>query len=327
MAATVNTVTGPVSSDDLGRTLVHEHFVFGYPGYQGDVTFGPYDREEALRVGLEVAERVKSHGVSTVMDATPNDCGRDPELLREISERSGINIVCSTGYYYEGEGAPAYFKFRRSFGVAEGEIYEMMLREVTGGIADTGIKAGVIKLASSKDRITDYEAMFFRAGARVQRETGVPIITHTQEGTAAPDQAELLISEGADPRRIQIGHMDGNTDISYHLATLEHGVNIAFDRFGLQGLVGMPPDEMRLACVVGLLGLGHTDSILLSHDTVNHWLGRPLSFPEEVQKLVANWHITHLFENVVPRMKKAGITDEQIRTIFEENPRRLFDPE
>jgi phosphotriesterase-related protein len=85
---------------------MHEHFFFGYPGYTGDLTLGSRDWEEIIRTGVEVGERAKAHGVETVVDATPNDCGRDPEMLREISEKAEIKIVCSTGYYYEAEGAP-----------------------------------------------------------------------------------------------------------------------------------------------------------------------------------------------------------------------------
>lgn len=325
MATRVNTVTGEISSEELGKTLPHEHIAFGYPGFQGDVTFGKYDREQVVRVGLDVAGRAKPQGVETIVDATPNECGRDVEALREVSERGGINIVCSTGYYYEAESAPAYFKFRAALGDAETEIYEMMMAEITEGIAGTGIKAGVIKLASSKDVITDYEAMFFRAGARAQRETGVPIITHTQEGTMGPEQAELLVAEGANPRRCQIGHMDGNTEVAYQLTTLAHGVQIAFDRFGVQGIVGAPMDEARTAMLIGLLGMGYTDRILLSHDKVNLWLGRPLVFPQAVEQLLANWHTTHLFDNIVPQLEKSGVTGEQIDRIFFENPKNLFE--
>jgi predicted metal-dependent phosphotriesterase family hydrolase len=103
------------------------------------------------------------------VDATPNECGRDVEVLREISERAGIQTICSTGYYFEGEGAPAYFAFRQGLGSAPAEVEELMLAEITDGIGDTGIKAGVVKLASSKDEITDYEKMFFTAGAKAQR--------------------------------------------------------------------------------------------------------------------------------------------------------------
>ena len=247
------------------------------------------------------------------------------EVLREVSERAEIQVICSTGYYFEDEGAPAYFAFRQGLGTAEAEVEELIMTEITEGIGDTGIKPGVVKLASSKDTITDYEMMFFTAGAKAQRETGIPIITHTQEGTMAPDQAELLISEGADPNRIMIGHMDGNTDQAYHIGTLDHGVNIAFDRYGIQGLVGMPMDQMRTACLLGLLGLGYAERIMLSHDTVNVWLGRPPVLPKEAEELLANWHITHLFDNVVPFLKYAGITDDQLTTIFVENPTRLCD--
>ena len=128
---TVNTVLGPISADKLGKTLFHEHFVFGYPGFQGDTTMGGFDREAALQVGIQVAEKLISHGVKTVTDATTNECGRNPELLREISEQTGLQIICSSGYYYEGESAPAYFKFRAGLGDIEAEVHEMYTREIT----------------------------------------------------------------------------------------------------------------------------------------------------------------------------------------------------
>jgi len=321
---TVNTVLGPVSADRLGKTLFHEHFVFGYPGFQGDTTMGEFDRGAALRVGINVAEKLMTHGVKTVVDATTNECGRNPELLREISEKTGLQIICSSGYYYEGESAPAYFKFRAGLGDMEAEVHEMYLREITEGIGKTGVKAGVIKLASSKDVITDYEKVFFRAAAKVQRETGVTIITHTQEGTMGAEQAELLISAGADPRRIVIGHMCGNTNVADHVSVLKTGVFLGFDRFGIEGIVGAPLDSVRETMLIGLLGTGYGGQLLLSQDTVNYWLGRPLILPEIVQQMLAHWHPTNIFENVLPVLRKAGITEEQIDILLIENPGRLF---
>ncbi|SES74052.1 phosphotriesterase-related protein [Salinibacillus kushneri] len=299
MSQKVNTVLGPVPVDELGKTLMHEHFFFGYPGFYGNSLY-PVDKDEILRVGMEVAATVKAHGVKTVVDATPNEAGRDPELLKEIAEKTGLNIICSTGYYYEGEGAPAYFKFKQTLGQAEDEIYEMFMTEITKGIGKTGIKPGVIKLGSGKDTISDYEEMFFRVAGKVQKETGITIITHTQEGTMGPEQAELLVSEGADPSRIQIGHMDGNTDINYHLRTLEQGVFVAFDRFGIQGFVGAPMDKDRVGTLIGLIGLGYADQLIMSHDTVNHWLGKSPEFPDDLKGLVANWHPGNIFENIIP---------------------------
>lgn len=323
MSQIVNTVLGPVNVNELGKTLMHEHFFFGYPGYHGNSLY-QNDRADLLEKGLDIAARMKAQGVQTVVDATPNECGRDPELLKEISERAELNIICSTGYYYEGEGAPAYLKFKQGIGQAEDEIYEMFMGEITDGIGKTGIKPGVIKLASSKDEITPYEKMFFQAAAKVQQETGISIITHTQEGTMGPEQAELLVSEGADPSRILIGHMCGNTDINYHARTLEQGVYVGFDRFGIQGFVGAPMDSARVAVLIGLIGSGYTNQLMMSHDTVNIWLGKQPSFPEELLHLVSNWNVSHIFENIIPALKEGGVTDEQVEKILVDNPRNIF---
>ncbi|KAF0994909.1 phosphotriesterase [Geobacillus sp. TFV-3] len=324
MAKTVETVLGPVPVERLGKTLIHEHFLFGYPGFQGDVTRGPFREDEALRVAVEAAEKMKRHGIQTVVDPTPNDCGRNPAFLRRVAEETGLNIICATGYYYEGEGAPPYFKFRQLLGTAEDDIYHMFMAELTEGIADTGIKAGVIKLASSKGRITEYEKLFFRAAARAQKETGAVIITHTQEGTMGPEQAAYLLEHGADPKKIVIGHMCGNTDPDYHRRTLAYGVYIAFDRFGIQGMVGAPTDEERVRTLLALLRGGYADRIMLSHDTVNLWLGRPFELPGPFAEMMKNWHVEHLFVNIIPVLKYEGISDEVLEQMFIGNPAALF---
>ncbi|TDL80030.1 phosphotriesterase family protein [Peribacillus frigoritolerans] len=324
MKHTVETVTGPIEADLLGKTLIHEHFVFGYPGFHGDDSLGGFDEQDALETGITIALQLMSFGVDTVVDPTPNECGRNPELLKEISERTGLQIVCATGFYYEGEGATPYFKFRQGLGTAEEEIYEMFKKEITEGIRNTGIKPGIIKLASSKGVITEYERMFFKAAARVQREEGTVILTHTQEGTMGPEQVELLMEFGCDPKKIVIGHMCGNTDTDYHLKVLEKGAFIAFDRFGIQGMVGAPTDDERIKTLLKLVTHGYTDQIMLSHDTVNHWMGRPLILPEVIQEKMKNWHPAHLFENIIPELRKQGMPEENIRTMLEINPSKLF---
>ncbi len=184
----------------------------------------------------------------------------------------------------------------------------MMLREVTEGTGMTGIRAGVLKLASRRDAIRPYGRVLFQAAARVQRETGVPIITPTQQGRQGPRQAELLVGEGADPERIMIGHMNGNTDPDYHRETLKHGVNIAFDRLGLQGLVGTPMDTGRLRVLETLLGDGHARRILLSHDSIWPWLDRPLPMPDAI----------------LPELLRRGVTQTQITQMTVGNPARVF---
>ena len=73
--------------------------------------------------------------------------------------------------------------------------------------------------------------------------------------------------------------MCGSTNLDYHLRTSETGVYIAFDRIGIQGMVGAPMDSERVKTIVALVKQGYADRIMLSHDTVNFWLGRPLPCP------------------------------------------------
>jgi phosphotriesterase-related protein len=321
----VNTVTGTIATEDLGITMMHEHILYGFAGWEGDLSVAPFDRKAIVKTGVEYLEKLKDHGVSSFVDVTPVDGGRNPEIYREVSEKTGVNIICATGHYYEGGGSSAYYKFRSAFGNVVEEITELFVREITQGIRETGIKPGVIKIGSSGGVITDYERTVFAAAARAQKETGVPIITHTQLGTMGPEQAELLISEGADPARIQIGHMSDNLNLDYQLKTLSHGVCVAWDRMGLQGVENCPTDEERCKVLVELMSRGYTEKLMLSQDYVPSWLGRPVPFPEEIQQMMVNWRPGGLFDAVIPMLMREGASEAQINTILTGNPRRLFE--
>src|SRR5690625_624792 len=154
--------------------------------------------------------------------------------------------------------------------------------------------------------------MFFEAAARVHRETGILLVTHTQEGTMGPEQAKLLIDLGVNPSKIIIGHMCGNTDPAYHKRTLQTGVKIGFDRFGIQQLVGAPMDEERVNTLIELIEQGYERQIMLSHDSINHWLGKPPEMNEEINLMIKNWYTTHLSENIIHEVKTRGIEDNKI---------------
>ncbi len=321
----INTVTGQIAPEELGITLMHEHIVYGPPGWEGDQTIAPFDRKAIVAAAVETLSQVKPFGIKTFVDVTTLDSGRLlPEIYKEISEKSEVNIICATGYLNEEKGSSTYWKLRGMLGDVSDEIHELFLKEIVDGIHDTDIKAGVLKVGSSKGIITDYEKTMFKVAARVQEETGVPIITHTEEGTMGPDQAQLLIAEGADPARTQIGHMSDNLDMEYQLKTFKQGVYVAWDRMGLQIVGGCPMDEQRYPVIIDLIKQGYGNRLMLSHDSIAHWLGRPLNIPEDALPIIANWHPTHLFKNIIPELKKGGVTSEQIKAIIEENPRRLF---
>jgi len=319
MTATINAVLGPIAPEALGVTLMHEHIIYGAAGWYADSTVAPFDRDAVIKSSLSVMKTLKTYGLQTFVDATANDTGRDAGLLKEISEKSGINIVCATGLYSEAEGASPYFRMRTQAGDATSEIAEMFMKEITSGIGKTKVKAGVIKVATGNGRISAYEEMVLRAAARAQKETGVPIITHTEAGTMGPEQVDLLMSEGISPQRIMVGHMCGSADLKYHISVLEKGAYIAFDRIGLEVI---HPDTVRRACIVGLISIGYADRIMLSHDSVLRMLGR--SVEEAKSLLLPNWVPTHIFKNIIPALRDSGVSAEKIKLMMVENPRRLF---
>ncbi len=324
-ATMVNTVLGPVPAEKLGTTLVHEHFVFAYPGWSADATIAPYDFSEALVTNLGVIEAAQRHGIETVIDATTNDVGgRDPELYKVLAKATGLNIICSTGIYTEHEGSPAYFKTRQEWYGTDitKMISEIFITEITKGIGTSGVKAGVIKVGTSGGGpISRYETAVLKEAVVAQKATGVPIITHTDGPAGGVEQAELFLSEGADPKKVMIGHVSNSGDINYHRAILEKGVYIAFDRIGLDIY---NPTQVIVENIAQLCKEGYANRIMLSHDTVNYWIGRPYEPPEPALKALADWRIDHISRNVIPALKERGVTDEQIRIMMVENPKNLF---
>jgi phosphotriesterase-related protein len=319
----INTVLGLISPEDLGSTLVHEHIVASQPGWECDPLSRPYDRGKMVQICLRTLSPVKTYGLGAIIDATPVDLYRDVEILKEVSEQSQIHIVCSTGRYTESRGKWGYLEGRSRSGVGDmvSELYDGFMQEITQGIGQTGIKPGVIKVATGLNCISSIEEAVLRAAARAAKETGLPIITHTEDGTMGPEQAALLIGEGVDPKRIMIGHMCGNPSLQYQMEVLNQGVNIAFDRFGIELFL---PDKIRIAMLIGLLGVGYEDRIMLSHDYIGCSSGRGGKLPEGGLRQIANWSYVNVFRNIIPALKEAGVTDVQIKTMMVDNPRRLL---
>jgi phosphotriesterase-related protein len=314
----VHTVGGPCAPDELGRTLMHEHLLVGWPGWEAYESEERGARQERVARCTERLQELRAHGVTTLLDPCPIDLGRDVELMAEVAERSGVRIVCATGLYKEDQGAPAYFKFRSQFGDALGEMTELFVHELTEGVGSTGIRAGVIKVATGAHRITPYEELVLRAAARAHRATGAPITTHTDEGTMGVEQLAILEAEGVPAGAVVVGHSCGSSNLVYHLAMLDRGAYLGFDRFGLEIL---HPDRARVAALIGLLGLGFERRIVLSHDTVWCWRGRAPRLPPST---MSEWEPTHLFKRIIPRLLDAGVPQAKIDTMLVENPRRYF---
>lgn len=135
------------------------------------------------------------------------------------------------------------------------------------------------------------------------------------------EQLDIFASEGVELSHVIIGHSCGSSDLRYHTDMLDRGCFLGFDRFGLDFL---HPDRLRLASLIGLLGVGFERQIVLSHDSVACWLGRGLEITPQLARMVENWKPSHVFQNIVPALKKAGVSQQKIDAMLVENPRRYF---
>ena len=319
---TVNTVSGEIDVRDLGVTLMHEHLLIGYPGWEADTLHPGPSREDIVAVCVDKIQSMQDQGIRSMLDPCPNDMGRDVELPAEVSARTGFNIICATGLYKEDEGGASYWHFTRSLGRGVDAMSELFIHELTVGIGDTGIKAGIIKVATGEGEITPYEYEVLEAAAVAAVETGAPITTHTDQGTMGEEQQAFLVERGVLPRKIIIGHSCGSDDHAYHTRILDQGSYLGFDRFGLDILV---PDEQRIQALLALLQQQRESQIVVSHDSV--WCTRGKPFPDDMLAAMdpdVLFNPTHFHRNIIPRLLEAGVTQQQIDTMLVDNPRRFF---
>jgi phosphotriesterase-related protein len=317
--ATVNTANGRLALEDLGKTLIHEHVLVGFPGWYLNSRRPKFQRAEVMARVVDAFQQLHAYGVRSVVDPCPMDLGRDVEFCAEVAQRSGVNLICTTGVYDEAMGISYTFKY-----LEVDEIAEIYIKEIEDGIAQTGIRAGAIKIATGDGQVTDYERKAVTAAARAAKATGVPIISHTENCSCGQDQIDIVTGEGAPARCLLVGHSDGRDDPAYQEAIAARGAYVGFDRFGLEMIV---PDEIRMKNLKNLVDRGYRDRIMVSHDTVHCFLGDNvpgLGDAAALAKIAPHWRLTHLFENILPRLKQLGLSQGDFDHIVTENPRRFF---
>ena len=319
MTTQVNTVEGRKPAAELGRTLIHEHVLVGFPGWFMDARQPPFKRAEAIARAADAFQELHAHGVRTVIDPCPMDLGRDVEFVAEVGQKSGITLICTTGVYAESMGIPYTLR-----ALPIEAVTEIFVKEIEDGIGSTGIRAGLIKIATGEGRVTDYERKMIAASARAAMITGVPLISHTENCSCGHDQIDIATGEGLASSSLIVGHSDGRDDHDYQRSLAERGAYVGFDRFGLEQIV---PDQVRAKNLKALADAGHKERIMVSHDTVNCWLGglpggAP---PETLSEIAPNWRMTNLFERIFPELKRMGMSQADLDLIVMENPRRYFE--
>jgi phosphotriesterase-related protein len=317
--ATVETVAGKIDADELGLTLIHEHF---FSSDEAVSIQWPHvrDQDQEFELAKETATAVRGHGVKTVVEPTAMLLGRDVRASQRLAAESDLQIVVCTGIYTY-DHLPQFLLNR-----SEDFIAGLFVHDIEEGIQGTDIKAAFIKCAADEPGVNERIEKVHRAAARASLQTGAPIMCHSRPASdTGPRQAEILLEEGVAPEKIQIAHTGDTDDLDYIQRLLDLGVYIGMDRYGIDLFL---PTDKRNATVLELLRRGHVERMFLSQDyDIPIAAGLDWYPPEVIEQLQAggaatDWSMTFLFESVIPTLKEGGMTDEQLQTMMVENPTR-----
>lgn len=343
----VMTVTGPVDPGTLGFTQMHEHlaidFLAGDPGTLSDMAMAEaaaagLDWEEPITLANHYAVRrnpfllrqamqlndegpvrhdvqdFAAAGGGTIVDVTPIGLGRDPALMRRLSQATGVSIVMGTGHYVQDFHPPELA------GMTAHQIADILIRDIHDG-AD-GIRPGIIGEIGLTAPMTAGEATSLRAAVIAQRETGLALTVHPGRDARSPLQAMAIVAEGGgDPERTIIDHLDRTLfDPADLLALAGTGAVCEFDLFGLESrhyplsTIDMPNDGGRIAMIRMLIDHGHGDRIVISQD---------IDSPIRLTTYGGEGY-GHILRHVIPAMRAKGFSEAEIAQITVDTPRRLL---
>lgn len=311
---------GTIDSSELGRTLMHEHIFVRTPDAHREWDMGWGDTDKQVAGAVERLTELKGTGIDSIVDLTTLGNGRNVELMRRVAEQVDLNVVAATGWYTY-DSLPPGIRYRGMFegGTAEW-LTEQFAADIEKGVADTGVRCGVLKCATDEPGVTEDVEAILRAVARTHRRTGVPISTHTHPASKnGLDQQRIFAEEGVDLTRVVIGHSGDSTDLDYLEALMDAGSYLGMDRFGIDMLC---PPEDRVATVATLCERGRADQMVLSHDAGCYldWFDEDL-----LHQTAPNWHFRHISHDVIPALKERGVTDEHIEQMLVANPRHIFE--
>jgi phosphotriesterase-related protein len=316
----VETVRGAIPTSDLGVTLMHEHVFVLSPEIMANHPEGWGDEKDREDAAVEKLNALKAIGVDSIVDPTVIGIGRYIPRIQRVAARTDLQIVVATGLYTYND-VPMYFHFTgpgTALGGAE-TMTELFVRDITEGIADTGVKAAILKCATDAHGLTPGVERVLRAVAAAHRATGVPITTHTHaHSRRGLDQQRIFAEEGVDLSRVIIGHSGDTKDIAYLEELIAAGSYLGMDRFGVDNILSF---DDRVDIVAQMCERGHADKMVLAHDASCYidWL------PEAALPLVLpNWHYLHIHNDVLPALRARGVSEDQITTMLVDNPRAIF---
>lgn len=308
--ATVVTVTGPLRAADLGVTDAHDHLFLRTPALPGQ------DFDDLARAVAEVRE-AQATGLGSIVEMTPIGCGRRPDLMRALSEATGVPVVAATGYHRDAHypaghwvhDAPVELLAERILADLEQGMHPADWLDPTQPL--DAARAGVIKAGASYQRISRSERRRLEAAAVGSRRTGVAILVHAEVGTCGHDIVDLLEAEGVAPDRVILAHLDRNPDPEVHAEIAARGAFLEYDTLGR---IKYRPDSDLLDLMEAMVTAGHLGQLLLGldlgrRDYFRSWDGGP--------------GMRYLMATFAPRLRRR-IGDAAVEAILVANPARAF---
>lgn len=301
------TVGGEITPGQLGVCLPHEHTLVDFQReYDGEPD--AFDRSEALNTLVPELEKLKKYGVKSLADCAPGYLGRDVTLLKELSERTGLQILTCTGFYGAQNNR---FIPQPVLLLTADSIAKIWIGEFENGIDGTGIKPGFIKIAVNRKPLSEFHARLTRAAAIAHKATGLTIVSHCGPAVAALGQLDILKEEGVSPEAFVWTHASDEENLNLILKAAREGCWISLDKYGWDDKwkSGYPDLLIRFK-EEGLLG-----KVLISQDAGFFDPGNP---GQPFRPYTA------IFDELIPALKARGLTDADIRQLTVENPANVF---
>jgi phosphotriesterase-related protein len=292
--------------DRLGLTLMHEHVLVDFIG-ASQVSARRYDADHVFATVLPYLTQARALGCETLLECTPAYLGRDPRLLRRLSEASGVHIVSNTGYY--GAAKDKHLPLHAFTETAE-QLARRWIREAERGIDGTSIRPGFMKIGVDEGTLSEIDGKLVRAAALTHRETGLLIASHTSTGVAAMETIALLDGAGVPPSALIWVHAQSERDEAFHTRAASDGAWVEFDGLSATTIARHVDLVVRMKAQ-GLLG-----HVLLSHDAGWYHVGEPWGGQFRA--------FDTLFTAFVPALRGAGFDDTEIRQLLVTNPRRAL---
>jgi len=334
--APIQTIRGPIQPDALGVTMMHEHLL---PRPQ--FVSPPEKPAFAQRIAIEDVVRELKHArdvhvLRSIVDCTPRRSPQELDRIAWLSRETGLHMIVATGclkeqYYHHATGTMSGFWVYR---LSPDDIAAVIVRELTNGINGTEYRAGIIKVGTSKERITGPEERLLRGAAKAHERTGFPITTHATLGTMGQEQAQIFLEAGVDLQRVVIGHSDLNDNPTYHEGILRRGATVGFDTIGKQRFdftrsdtAGYHryefekeqyfiSDRVRRETLLELIRRGYVGQIVVSSD-----MGSEI---EQNPDTLASWGYSYVLGRFLPDAREQGLTEADQTRLLIDNPRRVL---